>query len=478
MSTMNWKIRLTLAYLQSISIGLAAADGKQSDDCVNSSIGHCSGENQDSNLVYSPPNNPDDSDLNLAYGEFAFDRLSARDQTIFRSKKPDYWKADGQDTTLRQVLLIHRHGDRTPIQFSEGDKIGKHLFWQLHGLGQLTNRGKARLSMLGQIVRMRYNIFLDGSVNKNMRKSRSSGALRCIESAQVFLSSFLSLNKSNSPDASELNWDDQNNSLSHLWQPASVNTVAAKVDGMLNEGAACKNLDREYDLLDGSAENKQISLDFKYESKVMKEVWNFDTDHFYKWFWGSSMLEVERSYLENMIDERLLQAYDRIDKAGNRAIVLYQSTLPAKRLRAGLLINDMIQNMKTHQQIAQGNLPDNMFNKKFVHYSAHDLNLVVLLGMFDNIDKYPFRPDYAANIIIELHQDQDEWFIRLFYMHHVPSQYIELHIARCEEGNPKRRCTLDRFDAIMQEYKIASWQNWMKECDNDMSLVDPYSQNS
>lgn len=449
--------------------------GDLANNCSNDSLSNgCQDGHESSSFSY---NSADGMAFDVPQ-EYDFDRLSDRDYTVFKSRSPDDWRAADQDTTLRQVLMIHRHGDRTPITFAPKDPLAQEPFWTFHGLGQLTNRGKARLSMLGEIMRMRYDRFFAGSVNKNLRKSRASGSLRCIESADVFLASFLSLNRIGSPDARELFWDRSNNKLSHLWQPASVNTLAAKFDGMLNEGATCKTIDREYELIDNSDENKQLTEEFKAESRVLKEVLDFDTDHFYKWFWGSSFIEVERSYFENKVDLRLLQAYDRIERAGNRALVLYQSTLISRRLRSGLLINDMIGNMQTFRKIAQGDAASNVFNKKFVHYSAHDLNLVVLLGMFDNIDTYPFRPDYASNIILELHQDGDEWFIKLFYMPHVPSKFYELHIGKCEQDHPRGRCALDKFDELMQQYKVDSWQTWMSECNNELSSVDPYLQNT
>ena len=403
------------------------------------------------------------------------DNLSNDDLEAF-SRSSEDWAAEDQTTTLRQVLMIHRHGDRTPIGFLPADKLANESFWALHGLSQLTNRGKARLSMLGEIMRMRYNRFLRRSVNKNQRKTRSSGAMRCIESAQVFLSSFLGLNQPLSPDAHSLKWD-KKSQIGQIWQPASVYTFSANLDGMLNEGAACKALDAEYEKIDDSEEFRRLTQEYASETKVLREVLGFETDHFYKWFWASSLLEVELSYFPEKFDPRLREAYKRIEEAGNKALVMYQSTHLSKRLRGGLLINDMLKNMQAMRQIIDQNLAPGQFDKKFVHYSAHDLNLVILLGMMDNMDKYPFRPDYASNIIIELHQDDQEWFVRLFYMAHVPSEPIELHIRECERGHPMGRCTLDKFEEVMEKYKITSWLLWMQECGNDISKVDPYADN-
>lgn len=373
--------------------------------------------------------------------------------------------------SLRQVLFLHRHGDRTPIQFPSEDKLAKEPFWAFNGYGQLTNRGKARLHLLGQIIRGRYDLFMKGSVNKNNRISRSSGSLRCIESAQVFLSSFLSLNSTRSPDAKELIWDKSDDVLSQIWQPASIQSVPTEIDGMLAEGAVCKALTDEYaNVIEKSKLVQDLYKDYKLEADVIKIAYNFDVDAFYKWFWGSSQIEVERSYFPDKMDPRILAIYDRMQEAGNKALTAYQSTLTSKRLRSGLLINDMVQNMKLYTQ-------DPANTKKFVHYSAHDLTLIVILGMLGEWERFGSRPDYASNIAIELHQDTVDkvWFVRVFYMPRVPAIPIELNLVKCTKSDAQGRCRLDEFESLMKQYMIPDWQSWMSECQNDLTKINPYT---
>uniref|UniRef100_A0A6G1SBY5 Prostatic acid phosphatase n=1 Tax=Aceria tosichella TaxID=561515 RepID=A0A6G1SBY5_9ACAR len=402
------------------------------------------------------------------------DELSDADKIFLAlHDKPNYWQATDQDT-LKQVLIIHRHGDRTPINFPPQDNVANEPFWQFHGLGQLTNRGKARLHLLGRIIRERYDEFLQKSVNKNIRKSRSSGALRCIESAQVFLSSFMALTKDRrSPDSAALIWDKPSNELSQIWQPASVNTLAAKYDALLNEGAKCNNAEAVYADLDDSEENKRLMKEYSHERETLKRELGFEVDHFYKWFWASSLIEVEKSYFGDKLKPAITAIYDRLEEAGNMALVLFQTPKPLRRARVGLLIDDIIKNMVDTTKSSTS-----PFNKKFVHYSAHDINLVFLLGVLDNIKKFPYRPDYASNIIFELHEDKGEWFVKFFYMPHVPSKFRELNIEACEQGHKRKRCTLSKFSELMKEFRVSSWWSWMQECDNPLENMDPYEQNS
>lgn len=454
------------------------------DDTISYTIDNLHGadECQNNSLNNSCDNNPP----NLSFEYRADDvRAQQRHNIAFESDTLDidhcsyrnftHLAVDDQDTTLRQVLLIHRHGDRTPITFPPKDPLANESFWKFHGYGQLTNRGKSRLYIMGQLTRKRYEKFINKSVNKNIRLSRASGALRCIESAQVFLSSFLPLNAQDSPDAETLVWNSGCDKIGNLWQPVSIQTMAIPLDGMLAEGSECNALMNEYDnVINKSEEVELINQRYQDEADILEKVMGFQFDFFYKWFWASSQIEVERSYFGDRVDARILNIYDQVQEAGRLALLAYQSTIKSKRLRSGLLINDMIENMKKyrHQTLNPGS---EELTKKIIHYSSHDLNLLTLIGVFGNIDRFPFRPDYASNIILELHQDDQDWFVKFFYMPHVPSKLFQMHIDTCESNHPKKRCTLDKLEQVMQPYIVKNWMSWMKECENDMSKVDPYA---
>lgn len=383
---------------------------------------------------------------------------------------PD-WPAEGSDTSLRQVLFIHRHGDRTPTEFPPRDELAKEPFWSFHGQAQLTNRGKARLFLLGVMIRARYDKFLDRSRNKNQRISRSSGSLRCIESAQVFLSGFLALHMKKSRDASRLIWD-STNKLSRLWQPASVQSVPASIDGMLAQRAYCKESWREYNNVIGKTDFvKRIDEEYKAEAELLNRTMGFVIDRYYKWPWADDLITVEKSYFPDKMKPEIIAAQARIREAASLATIAYISTLKSRQLRGGLLLSDMINNMKSMREYLTNSEADIESSelKKFVHYSAHDLNLIILLSMLGHWSKNSKNPDFGSNIIIELHEEENEWFVKLFYMPSVPMKPIELHLPTC---GPK--CKLDEFERIMQPYLIKDWETWMEKCGNNLSMIDPY----
>lgn len=436
-------------------------------------VSHATDPESSSDAVKSPTNDfiGDQSDKESrqpAIDAFRIDNLGLR----YCSHKDFSGYAASDQDTLRQVLLVHRHGDRTPVVFRQGDSLADEPFWKFHGYGQLTNRGKERMYILGKIIRHRYEKFTKGSVHKNLRISRSSGAPRCIESAQVFLASFLSLDSPDSPDAEALSWISGCDKLGHLWQPASVHTMATSIDGMLAEAAECKALRDEIDnTIEQAPEAQWIHQEFKNEVAPLKELMGFKMERFMEWSWASDQMDVERSYFESKLDPRILAVFDRVQEAGRAALLAQHSTIKSRRLRSGLLINDMIENMKkTRQQDQNGPEP-----KKLLHYSTHDVNLFSLVALLGNAERFPFTPSYAASLIMELHQDDaDEWFVKFFYMPHVPSKIFEIHVDTCEMDHPKKRCTLEKLEEVLQPYIINKWSSWMEECKNDISKLNPY----
>ena len=98
-----------------------------------------------------------------------------------------YSWSDHDTSTLKLLQILHRHGDRTPTKFVDGDPFGQDMekYWPI-GKGQLTLKGKHRLYSLGQFFRKSYSDFFNKTSPKQVYV-RSSIEHRCIESAGAFL---------------------------------------------------------------------------------------------------------------------------------------------------------------------------------------------------------------------------------------------------------------------------------------------------
>ena len=95
---------------------------------------------------------------------------------------PNSWS---ETSTLKLIEILHRHGERTPLEFIDGDPFGHQKYWPM-GLGQLTLKGKHRMYKMGEFFRKNYSEFFN-EINHTQVYSRSSIQHRCIESGSVFL---------------------------------------------------------------------------------------------------------------------------------------------------------------------------------------------------------------------------------------------------------------------------------------------------
>ncbi|RWS21261.1 testicular acid phosphatase precursor-like protein [Leptotrombidium deliense] len=84
---------------------------------------------------------------------------------------------------LRSVILVHRHGDRSPLNTFPGDP--NVYRWLNYGLGDLTDQGEQRMKNVGKFLRKRYNEIWPLKQKLFIRSSQSE---RCFKSVQQLLS--------------------------------------------------------------------------------------------------------------------------------------------------------------------------------------------------------------------------------------------------------------------------------------------------
>ncbi|KAH9644318.1 hypothetical protein HF086_000055 [Spodoptera exigua] len=126
------------------------------------------------------------------------------------------------DTELLLTFLIHRHGDRTPIEsFLAMSTHAEELeeASAKYGYGQLTDVGKRRAYQLGQFIRRRYDELLSPNFNKSEIYIRSTESTRAKMTVLTALAAVY--------PAPEDNWSQDVN-----WTPVPYTTVPAKYDFM------------------------------------------------------------------------------------------------------------------------------------------------------------------------------------------------------------------------------------------------------
>lgn len=189
------------------------------------------------------------------------------------------------------------------------------------------------------------------------------------------------------------------------------------------------------------------------------------------------------TYFNQYMSEKIVLNWNRIQAAADEAFKFYSLTTTMKRLSGGLLIEEIINHMISMSMTGKNEIlstttyGERQTNepKKFLHYSAHDSNIATLLGILESVDQMSVRPDYGSSVILELHQDRkfDEWFVKVFYLHNVPGEPVELELKSCKK-NEMSRCTLGTFIDMVNPYRVDSWISWMRECNNNIFTTDPY----
>lgn len=389
----------------------------------------------------------------------------------------DRWKqTSSANTTLRQVLLVHRHADRTAIGLTPSDPLKNESFWSFHGINHLTHLGKARAYLLGNLVRQRYARFLNFSSNKLVVESRSSGISRCLETAQMFLSALFQTDaESGSSDGSILNWSPtEYNKLSKQWQPIPIETNDITIDGMLSGYTICKKLVEADQRLELSQEVKDLHAECADVSKLIKDLYGLPKDY-ESYIVAVGFIVPEVIYFRQKVVKQVLDNYDKIVTCASKAYVLSTIYDESKKLRAGLLINDIVNNMNYAAEYYSQNRVSKQRPKQFYHYSSHDQNVEVLLSIIKELPVLKESPGYVASIIFELHEDIDskQWFVEANYVDTVPGPLVKLELNGCK-NTTTNRCSLVDFTKFVDKLRVHSWSDWMKLCGNNLESVDIY----
>mgnify|MGYP000988126994 CR=1 FL=1 len=387
-------------------------------------------------------------------------------------------EAEGSNSSLRMVFLVHRHGDRMPLLIPQNSPLQMEPIRSTYAPGQLTNEGKARLYLLGGNVRKRYNQFLGRSVNKNRVMTRSSSASCCLESAQMFLAGLLPLDLANSSDSERLVWGELNNKLAHLWQPAAISSAPRNFDGMLSL-ADCKLVANRIGELHSNGEILREFAKLEGEAEILENHLGYEIDSLLEWVPAADLLEMERRMFPQEFALELAQIYDRVLDASDLAFRALQQGHDRVRLRIGLLLGDinslMLDTSRPDEPTSSDPAP---MAKQFVQYSTHDLYVASLLAVLGEwTGTRACRPDHGASVLIELHRNDPTggWFVRAFHVPQTPGPIFELKLWRCTRRDGAGRCTLDGFGAMLQPFIITSWAQWMRECGNELEGIEVYA---
>ncbi|NXR40397.1 PPAP phosphatase, partial [Zosterops hypoxanthus] len=361
---------------------------------------------------------------------------------------------------LKFVVVIFRHGDRTPIVNFPTDPH-KESEWP-QGFGQLTKTGMQQLFELGQYMRKRYSSFLNSTYNRQEFYIQSTDYDRTIMSAQSYLSGLF-------PPTSSQIWNPE-----LLWQPIPVHIFQKTTEQRLNFPLPnCPRFDelqqetqtsKEFqnriqpymDFLQTMAVNTGLELN---HLKILDnfQLWNtYDTLH----------CEGIHNYtLPAWATEDVINKMEKLAELALLSLFGVYKTEEKSRLQGGVLVNIILNSIK---QAVNSSKP-----RKMEVYSAHDTTvgaLQIALNIFNGK-----LPPYAACQFFELYQEsngqvssylfkKEQYSIEMHYRNDTSKDPYLLTLPGCTSS-----CPLEKFAELVSPV-IA--ENWSKECGKKDKMKD------
>jgi hypothetical protein len=311
-------------------------------------------------------------------------------------------------STLRLLQIVHRHGDRTPVDFAPNDPFKNAIHWR-EGIGELTTKGKNRMYKLGQYIRKAYDSYLGQNYSPQEVYARSSITQRCVESVSYLLSGVYP------PNLKEWQWNNESDvDLSHLLQSFSVETFRPKFEDLvLNQEKYCPIVDIEKEKIYNSERVKKFLEEHKDLYKNLSKVVGHEIDIStgralhgtleieamdFDYYWSHAWTKEEQKKIIDQLYHSHRMSY-RID---------WDSPI-IKRLRAGGLVNELNKNFQK--------VLDNQNDKKLYVYSTHDTQVAALMHALNIFNDN--MPPFGATLLFELHQNlnsvNNDYFVKLYY---------------------------------------------------------------
>ncbi|XP_053120674.1 prostatic acid phosphatase-like [Hemicordylus capensis] len=298
--------------------------------------------------------------------------------------------ASGRELSF--VLLLYRHGDRSPIENYPKDLYNEKSWPQ--GFGQLTQLGMRQQYELGQYIRKRYSNFLSPDYRQDEILIKSTELDRTIMSAQANLAGLF-------PPADAQIWNSK-----ILWQPIPVHVVpkayspklrfpifnCARYRELLRETMASSEFQSKIQPYEEFL--KAIAHYSGYDLETLKnldnfKLWNLQDTLFCESVhnytipeWATKDVQATLAELTMLSLSSLFGIYKKEEKA---------------QLQGGLLVKSILETLSKAAKYPG--------KRKMLIYSAHDTTLGAL-QMALNI--YNERlPPYASCQIFELHKEDN-----------------------------------------------------------------------
>lgn len=332
------------------------------------------------------------------------------------------------NSTLIQVHVLFRHGDRAPINFFPLDPNNSEDNWP-NGWAQLTKEGLAQHQRLGRWFRARYGALVSAAWRPQELVATSTAVDRTLNSAAADLQGLYS------PVPA-----DRRHDAGLDWTPVPIRSTPQGQDQLLSVEDYCPAVRKEKERVLQLPEVKDMSVKAEPLFKLLSEKLGFEIKDLRHLGWAYDSFKIQRIHNLTLPDWVLphLPAMKEYYKYGFR-LIAYTDTL--KTLVGGPLVSKILTDMEA--KIANSSNSPNFFM-----YSAHDTTVAAhlqTLGLYNDL-----APPYAACVIHELHNTSTGPVVRTFYRNDTVlpgGEAIPLQFEGCDEA-----CPVERVRQLMSGY--------------------------
>lgn len=345
-------------------------------------------------------------------------------------------------TELLLTFLVHRHGDRTPIESSlsltnRADELIEAS--AKYGYGQLTDLGKRRSYELGQFIRRRYDELLSPTFNRSEIYVRSTDSTRAKMTVLTALAAVY--------PAPQDNWSEDIN-----WTPIPYTTVPAKYDFNLATVNCPELLTKVYSAYTLTASSIPALAPYQDVLDQWSEIVGLNLTQYPIYTYSLNDVYTAQMSLGIPLDDDLAAIYPEIAVIAGIALDALYSSYTSRVLSAGPLLNQFF--TVADQVIAGKDV------QRVQIYSAHDLNVFA----FETVTRVAEKqgvPKYASAYALELRKvvDTGDYIVVPVYLN-TPSEDVIKYLEIEECG---QRCTYESFRGLTSIYNLEETL-WRTEC--------------
>nr|XP_002722108.2 prostatic acid phosphatase isoform X1 [Oryctolagus cuniculus]XP_017193500.2 prostatic acid phosphatase isoform X1 [Oryctolagus cuniculus]XP_051674422.1 prostatic acid phosphatase isoform X1 [Oryctolagus cuniculus] len=349
-----------------------------------------------------------------------------------------FWLARGVlAKELKFVALVFRHGDRSPIETFPNDPI-KESSWP-QGFGQLTQLGMEQHYELGEHIRKRYGRFLNESYNHEQVYVRSTDVDRTLMSAMTNLAALF-------PPEGPRIWNP-----SLLWQPIPVHTVPLSEDRLLY--LPFRNCPRFQELQSETLQSEEFQKRLQPYKDFIETLPTLSGFHGQDLFGIWSRVydplfceSVHNFTLPSWATKETMTKLRELSELSLLSLYGIHKQKEKSRLQGGVLVSEILNHMKS--------VTHSPSYRKLIIYSAHD---TTVSGLQMALDVYNGRlPPYASCHFMELHLDNGEYLVEMYYRNETQHEPHPLTLPGCTTS-----CPLEKFAELVAPVIP---QDWSAEC--------------